>query len=176
MKPDELDTIIDMILGMLRDRAEDVDGGRHINIHSDAVEYFIRDAIERILMPVLTERDARIATLEQDVARFSTLADERHDRLAAANRARDDARSDLVKLRERVAALTRERDDERRAHERTIDQRDNAEEWADKLAYAIGTIEEIGEHSSSNNPWREALDIFDAKWQARDAAPGSGGE
>ena len=41
----------------------------------------------------------------------------------------------------------------------TIDERDRAEEWADKLANAIGG-DAIGEHSSANNPWQNALDIL----------------
>lgn len=41
-----------------------------------------------------------------------------------------------------------------------IDQRDNAEDWADRLAYAIAPVEVIGEHSSSNNPWWNALALL----------------
>lgn len=36
-------------------------------------------------------------------------------------------------------------------------ERDRAEEWADKLAFALGGPA-IGEHSSMNNPWQNALD------------------
>lgn len=43
-----------------------------------------------------------------------------------------------------------------------IDERDNFEEWADKLAHAIGG-DAIGEHSNKNNPWQNALDIQDEK-------------
>lgn len=41
-----------------------------------------------------------------------------------------------------------------------IKQRDVYHEWADKLAAAISDLtgEEIGEHSSANNPWANALD------------------
>lgn len=39
-----------------------------------------------------------------------------------------------------------------------IDQRD-AQDWADKLAYAIAPQSVIGEHSNSNNPWANALEI-----------------
>lgn len=41
-----------------------------------------------------------------------------------------------------------------------IDERDGAEEWADKLAYAVGPVEDIGEHSNDNNPWANALEIL----------------
>lgn len=39
-----------------------------------------------------------------------------------------------------------------------IEERDRAEEWADRLAYAIGGAA-IGEHSNLNNPWQNALDM-----------------
>lgn len=41
-----------------------------------------------------------------------------------------------------------------------IDDRDQAEGWADRLAYAIAPVEVIGEHSSSNHPWQRALDLI----------------
>lgn len=40
-----------------------------------------------------------------------------------------------------------------------IDERDRCEDWADKLSLAIAPIEVIGEHSSGNNPWANALDL-----------------
>lgn len=47
-----------------------------------------------------------------------------------------------------------------------IDERDNAEQWADRLAYAIAPVEVIGEHSSGNNPWANALDLFASRQSA----------
>jgi hypothetical protein len=43
---------------------------------------------------------------------------------------------------------------------RTLRERDNYCQWADKLAHAIAKYfgVDIGEHSNRNNPWREALD------------------
>lgn len=41
-----------------------------------------------------------------------------------------------------------------------IEERDTAEEWADKLAYAKLGIEQVGEHSNMNNPWTEALELL----------------
>jgi len=38
-----------------------------------------------------------------------------------------------------------------------IDQRDKAIEWADKLAAALAPPGVVGEHSSGNNPWANAL-------------------
>ena len=56
--------------------------------------------------------------------------------------------------------------DRRRAEvhilEQDLDQvmaeRDNYHEWADALAYHIAPQAVIGEHSSCNNPWANALD------------------
>lgn len=56
-------------------------------------------------------------------------------------------------------ALARRLADEERSHEDTIRHRDFCESWADKLASAIGDIDEIGEHSNLNNPWEQALEI-----------------
>ena len=44
-----------------------------------------------------------------------------------------------------------------------IDERDRYHDWADKLAQAIAAhmCENIGEHSSSNNPWANALELID---------------
>lgn len=52
--------------------------------------------------------------------------------------------------------------DEREVME-LIDQRDNAEEWANKLAAAIAahTGADIGEHSNMNCPWAEALEAIE---------------
>lgn len=45
----------------------------------------------------------------------------------------------------------------------TMKERENATTWADKLAYAVGSESEIGEHSNANNPWREALALLETK-------------
>lgn len=44
----------------------------------------------------------------------------------------------------------------------TLHERDTYHEWADKLAAAAADHFQIdiGEHSSANNPWQEALDAF----------------
>lgn len=67
-----------------------------------------------------------------------------------------------------LIAMRVELDRESAAHEVTISQRDAAEEWADKLAYAVAPIEVIGEHSNLNNPWEQAYNLVrsDANVQA----------
>lgn len=56
-----------------------------------------------------------------------------------------------------VARLRAEANREEAAQLQVLEQRDRAEEWADKLAFALGG-EAIGEHSTMNNPWQNALD------------------
>lgn len=50
-----------------------------------------------------------------------------------------------------------------------IDERDHAQAMADKLAAAIAPPDVLGEHSSSNNPWQNALDYArgDAEYTRR---------
>jgi hypothetical protein len=49
---------------------------------------------------------------------------------------------------------------EERMHGETIDDRDRFHDMADKLAYAVAPEEVIGEHSSMNCPWENALDLI----------------
>lgn len=64
--------------------------------------------------------------------------------------------------RKPIAALEKTHASDLDALCETIDERDRAEEWADKLAHAIGG-EEIGEHSSTNCPWANALEIAESR-------------
>lgn len=68
---------------------------------------------------------------------------------------------DVGKLQDNLAAAVAERDEERKAHQDTISRRDFAEDWADKLAYAIESEEVLGEHSNANNPWGNALALIE---------------
>lgn len=45
-----------------------------------------------------------------------------------------------------------------RMNDQTMGERDAMHDVADKLAYSIAPIEVLGEHSSDNNPWENALD------------------
>lgn len=46
-----------------------------------------------------------------------------------------------------------------------INERDNYHDWADRLANAIAAHvgEDIGEHTSANSPWANALELIDAE-------------
>jgi hypothetical protein len=57
-----------------------------------------------------------------------------------------------------VARLTEEIERERRDSIHELETRDLFHEWADKLAYALFDVSDIGEHSSGNNPWAQALE------------------
>jgi len=73
------------------------------------------------------------------------------------------ARADVAEV---VAECDRLRTDlarEEREHARTIDQRDAYHEAADRLAYAVAPESVIGEHSSMNDPWANALEILEER-------------
>lgn len=61
-----------------------------------------------------------------------------------------------AEVRRLQAALAKEE----RLHGDTIDDRDRFHDMADKLAYAVAPEEVIGEHSSMNCPWENALDLI----------------
>ena len=97
------------------------------------------------IMPLMT-----VAQYARAVAKWADLF----------NRAQDSADA----AQARVAELERQLTEECGAHSTTIEQRDSAEQWADDLAQAIGEKfgVEIGEHSSLNCPWEEALNWIQA--------------
>lgn len=66
-----------------------------------------------------------------------------------------------VDMSDEVRRLQAENAELDRAVTEEIDQRDANAEWADRLAYAIGSIHEIGEHSSANNPWAQAIELLE---------------
>lgn len=59
--------------------------------------------------------------------------------------------AEIDRLRAELAA-------EERRHLQTIDERDRAAEMANKLAATIAPFDIIGEHSSMNDPWQNAID------------------
>ncbi|MCX5253572.1 hypothetical protein OOK27_05215 [Streptomyces canus] len=70
------------------------------------------------------------------------------------------AREDVPALLAEVRRLRATNEQLDRALSETIDDRDQAHETLDKLAYAVAPIEVIGEHSSMNCPWTNALDLI----------------
>lgn len=66
------------------------------------------------------------------------------------------ARQDVPALLGEVQRLTAENHKLQRDEDQLIGERDQAQEAADKLAYAIAPVEVIGEHSDMNNPWDNA--------------------
>lgn len=112
----------------------------------------------------LKEQNRKMVQMVNDVqVKKSTVENE----LQIMTACRDHWKTSYEELKEQL-------EKEERSHLSTIDQRDAAEEWADKLAYIIGG-EEIGEHSSCNNPWENALEAAEeyhaqlAQSQSREA-------
>ncbi|HHG4772281.1 TPA: hypothetical protein ACPWIL_000622 [Pseudomonas aeruginosa] len=102
---------------------------------------FERQQMDRAFTACINERDAANARLHEVATACATAEQERDAALA------------------RVAELERKLRNEENAHTTTIEQRDNAEHWADQLANAIAERfgVDIGEHSNLNCPWNEAL-------------------
>jgi chromosome segregation ATPase len=81
-----------------------------------------------------------------------------------AAQAMDDWQADmLANAGEEISRLRAKLTEAEAEVKRLVDQRDLAEDWADKLAYAVGSVEEIGEYSNMNNPWAKAYELIDAK-------------
>lgn len=63
-------------------------------------------------------------------------------------------------LKAEVDRLRAELAKEERRHGDTIDDRDRAQDAADKLAYAVAPEDVIGEHTADNSPWQNALELI----------------
>ncbi|SFY52091.1 hypothetical protein [Streptomyces sp. F-1] len=99
---------------------------------------------------------ARLRRARSSVRNASAMAAEIHRLRAQAREYGELAarrESELIALRAKLAR-------EERAHGETIDDRDHFHDMADKLAYAVAPEEVIGEHSSMNCPWENALDLI----------------
>jgi DNA anti-recombination protein RmuC len=86
-----------------------------------------------------------------------------------AQHARAEAAEERVKgleekagLRQEVERLKQTLARERHQHADTIDSRDRASEAADRLAYALYSVEEIGEHTNMNDPWLNAAERLES--------------
>ncbi|MCX4543831.1 hypothetical protein [Streptomyces sp. NBC_01565] len=67
---------------------------------------------------------------------------------------------DLVAWKHKLVITERRNRDLDRALDETVRERDFMESMADKLAYAVAPLEDIGEHSSENCPWQNALELI----------------
>lgn len=92
------------------------------------------------------------------VTRFN--ADSEADKLRAEIAS---LRAQLDEARARVAKLEKELEVEDHSHEQTVEDRDVAEDWADKLVERVEQLLDVdcGEHSNLNSPWKEACDYLD---------------
>lgn len=76
------------------------------------------------------------------------------------------AEADLTQMTAWRDAAHCDREREEEACLKALEERDSYHDWADKLAGAIASHmrEEIGEHSSANNPWANALNLIDGSY------------
>lgn len=74
---------------------------------------------------------------------------------------------DVMRVVDREMDLRAKLAAEERQHLNTVDQRDLAEEMADKLANAVSELfrVEVGEHSSMSSPWTTALEVLDGDFK-----------
>ena len=85
------------------------------------------------------------------------------------NSATDAVRKIEAERDELKARLKHDYEEHEKSDLEMIRERDRLEEVANALAYAIGTEEEIGEHSNLNNPWENALELIAQIKSERDA-------
>lgn len=98
----------------------------------------------RVMWDVASDREARLAEVEEELAQWQATGESvtRNEHDIAA----------------RLAEAERDMD-------QLLKERDYAEGMADKLADALATMlcVDIGEHSSGNCPWTEALEAFEER-------------
>lgn len=110
-----------------------------------------------------------IEPAEWDLAGFSTYASTELNRRRPRSKAAKQAKRPSLQAVHHQAALLAEE----RAHGNTIDQRDRCEEVADELSARIASITgvDIGEHSSANCPWQNAIEAAEAYQPAQAVDP-----
>lgn len=113
-----------------------------------------------------------IEPAEWDLAGFSTYASTELNRRRPRSKAAKQAKRPSLQAVHHQAALLAEE----RAHGNTIDQRDRCEEVADELSARIASITgvDIGEHSSANCPWQNAIEAAEAYQPAQVVDLGAG--
>lgn len=113
-----------------------------------------------------------IEPAEWDLAGFSTYASTELKRRRPRSKAAKEAKRSPPQAVPHQAALLAEE----RVHGNTIDQRDRCEEVADELAARIASIAgvDIGEHSSVNCPWLNAIEAAEEYKPAQTVDLGTG--
>lgn len=100
----------------------------------------------------LTPAEIRLAQYAQRTSTWST---------ATYNDGTEKALHEIaLGLKAEVDRLRSELAREQRLHGDTIDDRDRAQDMADKLAYAVAPETVIGEHTADNSPWANALELI----------------
>ncbi len=104
----------------------------------------------------------------QDHWKRILLAEKSEGLEATFNRVLDSHDAELALVKAECEAAKKERDRLDASETQLIGERDRFEEWADKLAYAIAHVEDIGEHSNLNKPWEEAYNLLTSDSEVRE--------
>lgn len=126
------------------------------------------EMLARRVVELTNERDNLTKKFEQQTSELKAV------KAALQRRAIDNAelREKLTHLdnlfevsKAQVEHLQQRLESEEKSCEQVIGQRDSYHDWADELASGIARFfgVDIGEHSSANNPWREALNSIPAQ-------------
>jgi transcriptional regulator with XRE-family HTH domain len=116
------------------------------NRHSEDMYRQIDDERKRLQAEVELMRSYRDAERQWEMLMMRLVGE---DGLGSVEQAVTELKQERDQLK---AKLSREEGQ----HMNTVDQRDMTEQFADRLSSGIAEIE-IGEHSSANNPWAEAI-------------------
>jgi hypothetical protein len=78
------------------------------------------------------------------------------------------AREDVPALLAEVRRLRTKLDQPEASALDVVDERDRCERLLDRFAYTVAPVEVIGEHSSGNDPWENALDMLSSAAQVEE--------
>lgn len=96
--------------------------------------------------------------IDNDPAHKDWRAEQDNDQSAADAEFIAHARQDVPALLAEIDRLRKQNAELDKECNEVIGERDHMHDVADKLAYAVAPIAVIGEHSSENDPWENALD------------------
>lgn len=100
-------------------------------------------------------RDRLAAALRQALG-----GNDRHHRISLVDAVMAVRDAELDRLSQENDRLAAKVDDLEGAALEDVDERDRLERLLDQFAYAVAPVEVIGEHSSGNDPWQNALDML----------------
>ncbi|MEU1800840.1 hypothetical protein [Streptomyces sp. NPDC019937] len=139
--------------------------GPNMRLGLQDAELFDEPGAQRINEWITWITDAVMAVADAELGQVRAELNQAQDDRTGACLARWEEEQENARLRLALASARRGRREARaraaeldRALDETIGERDYLHDVADKLAYAIAPVEVIGEHSSANDPWANALE------------------